>query len=150
MKTHAYKIARDETIQEVIRTLDAALSYVERDEEDIRRNVFATLKGMREGLPVVVRTLNRIDYLEKVQTEARAEHARSRPSDNAKEYTASAVVETPIGKLGIITWQRTWRGARGERTAWASEYTLNGEPITLDEIRKAGLNQRPTTRNRTK
>lgn len=77
---------------------------------------------------------NGIDYVEYVRDRALAIVDSGQPQ-GVKE------VDTPIGKLSC--W--TWLGATGKPT---SSYTLDGHCVTVDEMKRLGLAQRPTTRNR--
>lgn len=148
--THAARLARDEAITDALRVAAEAI----KDEQlgDQAARIIEALKRLRSGRLVRVATLDRVDYLERVQRAARAawldEYNGALGLTEADNTTAG--VDTPIGRLRIVTWQRRWTGSRGERTAWASEYYLNEEPIAIAEIRAAGLAQRPTTRKRRK
>lgn len=57
------------------------------------------------------------------------------------EADGHAEVVTPIGKLSC--W--TWLGTTGKPT---SSYTLDSHCVTVAEMKRLGLAQRPTTRNR--
>ncbi|OJF89606.1 hypothetical protein AX761_24345 [Rhizobium sp. 58] len=162
MTTHAQKIARHEALAEALRALDEAIGDEEPTDQAFR--VIAAIKRLRDGDPVRVASLSRIDYLSRLQTAAKGawiEAPAKSPFDPAtlpfegfdisgREHDAIAGIDTPLGRLRMVTWRRRWTGKRGERTAWAGEYYLNDEPITVAEIKAAGLAQRPTTRNRQK
>ncbi len=81
----------------------------------------------------VVPAGHRVDYLSMVQEAAR---------QNADEETGvgGALQMTPIGKLFCGTEKR------GD--SWRSWYKLNGERVTVRQIKALGLAQRPTTRVR--
>lgn len=83
-------------------------------------------------------TGDRIDYLERVQLEARQGWLVKRSGDGCGS------TRTPLGVLSC----RTWMEAGKDR--WQSLYMLAGEPITVREIKALGLAQRPTTRDRKK
>jgi hypothetical protein len=114
------------------------------------------IKRLRDGQPARVSSTERRDYMAEAQDRAQAEwYARHGGKGDGSipiglEHDATAGVDTPLGRLRVVTWRRQWAGTRGERIAWASEYYLNDEPITIAEIRAAGLAQRPTSRNRRK
>lgn len=137
---HAAKLTRDDTITEALRAVNDAIGDDEPHEQAFR--IIAALKALRDDRTRVAG--GGVDYLRKVQDAAQ----RAWIAGSGDPTTAG--LATPIGVLSCTTWQRKWSGSRGERAAWASEYTLDGEPITVSEIKAAGLAQRPTTRNRQK
>lgn len=106
--------------------------------------IIQALKRLRDDKPARVSSLNPVDYLEKAQTEARG---KARFGAGNQPTQAIGGVDTPLGRLICTTWRTVWKGGK---EAWRSEYTLAGNPITVREIRDAGLAQRPTTRNRQK
>ncbi|TIN82199.1 hypothetical protein [Mesorhizobium sp.] len=112
--------------------------------------IIDAIKRLRDGQPAHAGSERR-DYMAEVLELARADwnakHWDHRPRIGP-EFDATAGVDTPLGRLRMTTWLRPWKGARGERIAWASEYYLNDQPITVAEIKAMGLAQRPTTRNR--
>lgn len=152
--THAARIARDDTITEALRAVNTAIGDEEPTDQAFR--IIAAVKAMRSDAPPRITSLARVDYLGKVQQEAQrawtekhatAGSARVVVIVTGQDHDAIAGIETPLGRLKCTTWRRQWRDGR---IAWASEYSLNDEPITIAEIRDAGLARRPTTRNRQK
>lgn len=149
MTTHAQKIARDEALAEALRALDEAIGDEPPTDQAFR--IIAAIKRMRESVQVRVASLSRVDYLGRLQEAARLRWNSLYDTHEAgTEHDATAGIETPLGRLRMVTWRRAWAGQKGERIAWAGEYYLNDEPITVAEIKAAGLAQRPTTRNRQK
>ncbi|RUX08043.1 MAG: hypothetical protein E5V51_00275 [Mesorhizobium sp.] len=147
--SHAARLAREDAITECLRAATAALG----DEEPTAQafTMIDAIKRLRDGQPVRVMSTERRDYMADVQGAARAQwHVAlaSAPAPNPDHYQAVAGIDTPLGRLRVVTWRRAWTGDRGDRIAWASEYYLNDEPITVAEIKAMGLAQRPTTRNR--
>ena len=146
--SHAAKLARDETITEALRAANDALGDEEPTNQAFR--VIAAIKALRHD-GVRVTGSERIDYLERVQKAV--QRAWLDEYDGAvgvvgdPKHDAIAGIDTPIGRLKAITFRRQWKGGR---IAWATEYYLDDQPITIREIRAAGLAQRPTTRNRQK
>jgi hypothetical protein len=150
--THAAKIARDDFITEALRAANDALGNEQPTAQALA--IIAAIKGLRRD-PVRVASLSRVDYLTLVQQAAQAAWTATRGRLPHQPATgpgndATAGIDTPIGRLTALTYRRVWNGRNGQRIAWATEYSLDGEPITLAEIREAGLAQRPTTRNRQK
>lgn len=151
---HSDKMIREDVITEALRVMNDALDGAEPNDQVLA--MFKAVKGIRAPEPLSLPISKVTDYMAWVQREA-----RSAWESRASAYTAgrpigprfsvTAGVDTPIGRLALTTWRREWVGSiKGERIAWAGEYTLDGEPITVAEIRAAGLAQRPTTRNRKK
>lgn len=155
---HTAKLARHDALTEAIRETDAAIGDEQPTEQALR--ILAAIKRLRDSQPVKVESTARVDYLSKVQKEARNEWQTKREvfaaffDDNTEafgpEHDATAGIDTPLGRLVATVWRQRWAGKRGERITWAGSYMLDGEPITVAEIRAAGLAQRPTTRNRKK
>lgn len=147
--THTAKMAREDAITDALRATNDAIGEEVPTPQALR--IIDAIKRLRSGQPVKVARLERVDYLERVQRAARAAwaltHSRTK---HGPEHEATAGIDTPLGRLRMTTWRRPWRGRRGERIVWAGEYYLDDEPITLAEIKAAGLAQRPTTRNRQK
>ncbi|MER9628360.1 hypothetical protein [Mesorhizobium sp. M0296] len=147
--THTARLAREDAITDALRAINAALGDEVPTEQAFR--IIDAIKRLRDGEPTRVTSLDRRDYMAEVQDAARDLWARKRAIVGVDTgVDATAGVDTPIGRLRVTTWRRQWAGERGERIAWASEYYLNDLPITVAEIRAAGLAQRPTTRNRRK
>lgn len=139
------KRTRIDTLTDVLR----AINDVCGDEPPAPQtlDIIKAVKRMRDDKPVQVSSAHRVDYLEQVQRKARA--AWKRLGDNDFGYPGIAAVETPLGVLRAETHEVQWRRKSGVVTLqWASRYTLNSDPITVAEIREAGLAQRPTSRNR--
>lgn len=139
MNSHARKLAREDFITEALRTINDAIGEEEPHAQAFR--IIAAVKAMRDDKARVAG--GGVDYLEKVQRAARsAWHNRTE-----EDRPGIGCVATPIGNLMATTWRVEWSGGR---EAWRTEYALNGDPITIREIKAAGLAQRPTTRNRQK
>ncbi len=147
MMTHAAKLARDDAITEALRAANDALGDEEPDAQAFK--IFAALRALRDPKPIRA-PAGGIDYLARVQKAAQALWAAGVAQSGNPDAEATAGLDTPLGRLTCTTRKRRWTGKRGTRSAWASEYALNGDPITLREIRDAGLAQKATTRNRQK
>ncbi|MDK2769957.1 MAG: hypothetical protein KYX69_19840 [Sphingomonas sp.] len=146
--TQSARMAREDALTEALRVADTAIGS-ERPEPQAFR-IIAAIRELRDAAPARVTSLSRIDYLERVQRDARiAWGGRWQGNRTGPEHDATAGVDTPLGRLRVVVWRRPWKGERrGQRIAWAGEYYLNDEPITVAEIKAAGLAQRPTTRRR--
>ncbi|MGX1353390.1 hypothetical protein AB7M49_007011 [Bradyrhizobium elkanii] len=145
-------IARDEAIADALRVATQVIGDDIATPQALK--IIAAIKRLRGSDPVKVAQLATVNYLERVQNAARAEwHTKKSLLSNPGEecigpsYDASAGIDTPLGRFRCTTWRRAWAGGR---IAWASEYYLNDQPITVAEIAAAGLSQRPTTRQRRK
>lgn len=138
------RLAREDTITDALRVADTAIGNEPPTAQALR--ILAALKLLRSSDPVKVAQLARVNYMARVQMDVRASwlHLHS-IRETGPAHDATAGIDTPIGRLKIVTWRRRWRG---DRTAWASEYYLDDGPITVAEITAAGLAQRPTTRQR--
>lgn len=142
--THAARLARHDAFTDALRAADRVIGNEHATPQALQ--IIEAIKRLRDEKPARVASLNQVDYLTKVQEAARAAWMERHGGDVfGPEHDATASVETPLGQLSITTWRTRWNG---ERIAWASEYSLAGEPITVAEIKAAGLAQRPTTRNR--
>lgn len=145
--THAARLARIDALTDALRTVDQAIGAELPTDQALR--IIEAIKRLRDDKPARVSSLNPRDYLSEVQTLARtawmAEYGSIIGGD--LEVTTRGI-DTPLGRLTAHAWRQRWAGKRGERLTWAGNYTLNGEPITIAEIKDAGLAQRPTTRNR--
>lgn len=140
---HADRMTRDATITDCIRAVDAVLGDQPPGPQALA--IIAALKALRDSTVRVPGT-ERVDYLSMVQRAAQDQHVRKYgPAVRDAAATAQAVVGTPIGALSATVWRVTWKNGKA---AWFTQYTLAGEPITLREIKEAGLAQRPTTRRR--
>lgn len=148
--SHTARLAREDAITDALRAINVALGDDVPTEQAFR--IIDAIKRLRDGEPARVTSLDRRDYMAEVQEAARAAWVSSHGGQHgnivALGADAVAGIDTPLGRLRVTTWRRTWAGERGERIAWASEYYLNDEPITVAEIKAAGLAQRPTTRQR--
>lgn len=149
-------LARDEAITDALRVANDAIGDEQPTAQALK--IIAAIKRLRAADPVKIAALSRVNYLERLQRDAQAiwmahygdlgavirgeEHKTLGP-----ENDVIAGIDTPLGRFRCSTWRREWRGGR---IAWASEYYLNDEPITIAEIEAAGLAQRPTTRQRRK
>lgn len=155
---HSERIAREDVISECLRALDIGIGDEQPTDQALR--IMKEIKALRAPDPLVLaqqpndtkyRTRFPTDYLERVQDAARAAWlAQWQHGDVDPAHDATAGVDTPLGRLRCTVWQRQWAGKVRQTTTWASEYALNDEPISVREIRAAGLAQRPTTRNRKK
>lgn len=143
---HSDILARADALTEAIRAADDAIGLEEPTDQALR--IIDALKRMRDEKPARVDGLDRRDYLTEAQTAARKQWERDWADETGPEHDAYAGVDTPIGRLVATTWRQHWSGERGKRIVWSGSYTLNGEPITISEIKAAGLARRPTTRNR--
>lgn len=145
---HAAKITRDDTITDALRAINDAIGNEEPTDQAFR--IIAAVKRLRDDKVRVASA--GVDYLERVQQAARdAWRAENAGETVGPSHAATAGVDTPIGRLICTTWRAVWTGSkRGERIAWCSEYMLDDAPISISEIKDAGLAQRPTTRNRKK
>jgi hypothetical protein len=129
-------LAHEAAIAEALRAVDEAIGDEVPGEQAFR--IIAAIKALRPDRSAHVAELERIDYLEMVQRSVRAAwNSRYAAGSIGPECDAVAGVDTP----------RVWRGGK---IAWASEYYLDDDPVSITEIRAAGLARRPTTRNRRK
>lgn len=147
--TMTARLAREDAITDALRAVNAALGDDVPTDQAFR--IIDAIKRLRDGEPARVTSTDRRDYMAEAQYAARALWAKKHANDGfGQNMDATAGVDTPLGRLRVTTWRRLWLGGRGERIAWASEYYLNDEPITVAEIKAAGLAMRPTTRRRRK
>ena len=152
--THAAKLTRHDALTEAIRATDAAIGDEQPTDQALR--IIKALKRLRDDQPVRIEGLERVDYMTKAQELARADWSKKasfRDKPAAEQigpmFDGIGGIDTPLGRLTATVWQQRWQGARlGDRICWAGSYTLDGEPITVAEIKAAWLAQRPTTRNR--
>lgn len=147
---HIEKIAREAAFTEALQIIADTVGK-ENDPEPQTIRIIAAIKHARDTEIATVKGTSRIDYLERLQRQARtAWHTKHEAGTIGEEHDAVATVETPLGTLSVTVWRTRWTGARGEREAWRGEYYLAGSPITVAEIRAAGLARRPTQRFRVK
>lgn len=147
--SHTAKLAREDAFTDALRVTDEAIGDEQPTPQALR--IIEALKRLRDAQPARVPGLERVDYLAQVQDAARSRWALDWDQENiGPAHDATAGVDTPLGRLSATVWRERWNGYRGERIAWASEYSLEGEPITIAEIKAAGLAQKPTSRNRRK
>lgn len=139
--SHTARIARHDALTDALREADRIIG--DRHASAMALQIIDAIKRLRDEKPARVALLEPVDYLTRVQEAAQA-------SADPATRVGAAKVETPIGILTATTWRATWRGKRGEREVWRSDYSLDGEPITIAEIKEAGLAQRPTTRRRSR
>lgn len=146
--TQATRLAREDAFTDALRATDAAIGDEQPAPQALR--IIAAIKRLRDDKPARVTSLTRVDYLDRVQTAARAAYRAAHGlGDHGSDHDGVAGIDTPLGRLKAIVWRRQWKGGKhGDRIAWAGEYYLNDEPITVAEIKASGLAQRPTTRNR--
>lgn len=146
MVTPAAKLTREDAFTDAIRAADEAIGDEPPTDQALR--IIAALKRLRDSVNARVTGTERIDYLRRAQEATQAAWLdQHEPDLIGPAHDAACRIATPLGDLTCRSWRVRWRGGR---VAWASEYTLAGEPITISEIRAAGLAQRPTTRNRQK
>lgn len=137
-------LARDEAIADALRVATQIIGDEPASPQALK--IIAAIKRLRAADPIKIAELSRVNYMAHVQADARTSWLhRHKVSAIGPEHDAVAGIDTPIGRFRVVTWRRGWRGGR---IAWASEYYLNDEPITVAEIEAAGLAQRPTTRQR--
>lgn len=140
----AAKIARDDTITEALRVANDAIGSEPPTPQTFR--ILAAIKAMRSNNVRV--TTGGVDYLARVQQAAQSlwrEQYKDHELTMGGECSVSAGIDTPLGRLTCRTWRTVWKHGR---IAWASEYMLGPDFITVREIKNAGLAQRPTSRNR--
>lgn len=138
--THAASLARDEAITEALRAVNDAIGDEVPTQQALR--IVEAVKRLR--VPVRVEGTKRVDYLGRVQHAVRVQWKGTRkPDEIGPEFDAVISVGTPLGFLKAITYRRQWSTGR---IAWMTEYYLDDTPITIAEIRAAGLAMRPTTR----
>lgn len=138
------RVARYDAITEALATIDRVLSDRQPDTQAL--DIIDALKRLRDDRPARIVSTNPVDYLDRVQQLSQSAWLQKYAADQiGPEFAAGAIVETPIGMLSISTWRRRW--ATG-RIAWASEYWLDGGPISVAEIKDLGLARRPTSRRR--
>lgn len=149
--SHAARLAREDAITDALRAANVAIGEDVPSSQALK--IIDAIKRLRSDQPVRVIALSAANYLAKVQAAARAAWFAEHGSKCSPEISDDAVasIDTPIGRLKLVTWRRIWASdKRGARIAWAGEYYLNDDPVTLAEIEAAGLAQRPTRRNRQK
>ena len=146
---HTATLARDEAIADALRVATAVIGDEPASPQALK--IIEAIKRLRAADPVQIEALSRINYMARLQDEARAMWAAHYSGKVATlgpfgpEHDVIAGIDTPLGRFRVTTWRTRWRGGR---IAWASEYYLNDAPITVAEIEAAGLAQRPTTRKR--
>lgn len=154
--TLAARIAYQKGVEDAIRAAGSAVE--DHDRNDDGSIAFAAITdifaAMRECLPektAYVAMTEPVDYLDRLIRAAR--HAWFEAHGygtrlSGVEHDAVFGLDTPLGRLKAIVWRRPWTGKRGERLCWAAEYYLNDEPVTIAEIRAAGLAEKKFKRNR--
>ena len=155
--TKSQRIARQKGIEEAIRTASRAVAGLQQDQEgrvpfDRVVEIFAAMKGLIKSNEYI--SLGEpVNYLMLVQQQAQAaynlEFGKSDP-DFAQmvEAKGSAAEATPMGTLECVTWKKNWAGPKRQRRAWQSKYFLADEPVTISDIREAGLADNKIRRNR--
>lgn len=141
-------LTREDALTDALRAVDSAIGDEQPTDQAMR--IIDAIKRLRPSEPARLTSPNRVDYLDRVQKAARgAWSAAHGPMNFGPEHDAVAGVDTPIGRLRAVVWRRRWHGnRRGDRIAWAGEYYLDDDPVTIAEIVTAGLARRPTTRCR--
>lgn len=144
--TYAATLARCDAFTEALRLANDAIGNDPPTDQALR--IIKSLQRARDDKPARVTSLDRVDYLGQVQQAARTRWSVTyEGSAHGPGFEVSEKVQTPLGLLTATVWRRCWTGPhRGKRTAWAAEYHLNGKPISITEIREAGLAMRPTER----
>lgn len=141
------RIAREDAITDALRAANDAIGNDAPTAQALR--IIRAIKLLRAAEPARIAQLAVVNYMAQLQqTVQRSWLEKHGDPDGYKigpEHDAVAGIDTPIGRFRAVTWRARWRTGR---VAWASEYYLNDEPITVAEIEAAGLAQRPTTRNR--
>ncbi|MGY4333220.1 hypothetical protein ACVWWG_007637 [Bradyrhizobium sp. LB7.2] len=140
------RLARDEAIADALRVATAVIGDDAASPQALA--IVAAIKRLRVADPIKIAALSRVNYLAQLQREAQTMWTGHHAAEaTGPEHDVIAGIDTPLGRFRCTTWRRRWSSGR---IAWASEYYLNDEPITLAEIDAAGLAQRPTTRQRRK
>lgn len=136
--THRERLLLGGFVTKALRAVDQAIG----DElpTDQALAIIKALKAMRTEAP----KQTGVDYLERLQTAVRARYRFEKITATmwSTEKTVTETIDTPAGPLTAKTYQVFG--------VWQTAYRLNGNSITIAEIRAAGLAQRPTTRKRTK
>jgi len=139
-------LARDEAITDALRVANDAIGDDEPTAQALK--IIAAIKRLRAADPVKIAALSRVNYLAQLQREAQTMwNGHYDDGAHGPAHDVIAGIDTPLGRFRCTTWRRRWSTGR---IAWASEYYLNDQPITIAEIEAAGLAQRPTTRQRRK
>lgn len=140
------RLARDEAIADALRVATAVIGDDAASPQALA--IVAAIKRLRVADPIKIAALSRVNYLAQLQGIAHTLWWGHYAHDvTGPDRDVIAGIDTPIGRFRTTTWRRAWSNGR---VAWASEYYLNDEPITVAEIEAAGLAQRPTTRQRRK
>lgn len=138
------RIVRYDALSDALRAVDRVLSDQQPDRQAF--DIIDAIQRLRDERPARVVSTNPVDYLNRVQSLAQAAWLEKYEAGQiGPEFSTGALVETPIGILSVSTWRRRWSSGR---IAWASEYSLDGDPISVAEIKDAGLARRPTSRCR--
>src|SRR5690606_34752299 len=120
-------IIRQKAIQECIAAVHPLMD-VDGDPGPVAHAMLAALKRLAGETP----PSERIDWLERVQAEARAAHvAKFKRDQIGPEFRTKATVTTPLGELQCETWLRRWTGPKRARVTWASEFMLGGEFVSV-------------------
>jgi len=143
MSTLAQRLARADAISECISLIAPIIDDVD-DPGPIPDAMLAALFKLRDSAQAVIQQTEPIDYLGRARVRAQNDF-RAKPGPADYGWGAE---DTPLGRLKVRTWQRTWVGKLGSRIVWASEYLLDGDPVTIADLRKAGFARRPHSRNR--
>lgn len=133
--TLAERIAYETAIEDAIRAVSQNCPTATVD-------VFNAMRGLLPDRPSRIVYSPPVNYLEQLQRAAhQAWYDAHGHGLEIHGVAADAVagLATPIGRLKAVIWRRKWAGKRGARLCWSTEYYLDDEPVTLDEIRKAGL-----------
>lgn len=139
----AEQIVRADALTDALRAMQNIIG--DADVQPQMLEAIRAIKALRAGYEVRVQTAERVDYLDRVQHVARTAWGEAYGGNGMRIDTeASGSVQTPLGALTATVWrQETSAG-----TQWKAHYSLDGKPISVRDIKLAGLAQRPTSRNR--
>lgn len=133
--TLAERIAYEHAVEDCIRTVSQSCPGADAD-------VFEALRSVMPDKPSRIVYSTPVNYLEQLQRLAqRTWFEKHGHGSGLSGATADALagLDTPLGRFRAVIWRRPWAGKRGERLCWSTEYYLNDEPVTLDEVKAAGL-----------
>lgn len=133
------KIIRADAFTDALRAIQEVIGEGEVHHQTF--GIIKAIKTLRAGYDVRTQTADRVDYLAWVQRDARQAWEAN---GGFRDQSDAATVDTPLGRLTATVWRvETVRGIE-----WKSSYSLDGTPISVRDIKLAGLAQRPTSRNR--
>lgn len=138
--------AYENAVTEALRMANDALGDEQPTQQVLR--VLEAVRSLRSDKPVVNPSTERIDYMERAVARARMEWSKA-PAGESGARRGIGGTDTPMGRLKAVTWRRDVISRPGKEF-WHTEYYLDDQPISLREIREAGLARRPTIRRRPK